>query len=199
MFNDQGSFLEDGEMLDKLMSDIIDEGFRYSLENTSTIDPERSLYDFFEERVSEYVSQGSDGEHQKRMVMQMSELWGGFVGSHVTSQSLKFFWLEECVNGGKYLSRTLHKPLIKPKSILPEKELIHASVENLFCGSLFRGVIDVIAKPAQQANIIKLSTKVTSINSNSDIIKVTTDSGNVLEFDEVVVRCGPTYSYSPHT
>lgn len=31
----------------------------------------------------------------------LCRLWGGFVGSPIQKQSLKFFFLEECINGGK--------------------------------------------------------------------------------------------------
>lgn len=101
LFGNDGRILEDGKMLDRLMWEILDEGFRYSKDNTSSIDPEKSLHDFFKEKVAEYIPNGIDSEHKRNIIMQMSELWGGFVGSPITVQSLKFFWLEECVNGGK--------------------------------------------------------------------------------------------------
>jgi hypothetical protein len=82
---------------------IIVQAFKYSAENTSTIDPGRSLHDFFKEKVVEEFPDEINQDLQRKIVMQMSELWGGFVGSSVTKQSLKFFWLEECVNGGMSL------------------------------------------------------------------------------------------------
>lgn len=100
MYGENGQVLEDGEKLDKLMWEILDEGFSYSRDNTSRIHPDKSLYDFFKTKVTEHMP-GIDMERQRNIVMQMSELWGGFVGIPVTAQSLKFFWLEECVNGGK--------------------------------------------------------------------------------------------------
>ena len=36
------------------------------------------------------------------LLLQMAELCGAFVGSPVYRQSLKFFWLEECIDGGTY-------------------------------------------------------------------------------------------------
>jgi len=76
-------------------------------------------------------------------------------------------------------------PQIKDHLIL----LMCNIIENLFCASLFRRIIDYIAKPAQQANIIRLLTRVVSIESRDDTIRVTTNAGTVLDFDEVVVCC----------
>lgn len=84
------------------MWSIIVQAFKYSSENTAAIDPDLSLHDFFADQVKE-VFPSADQERQRKTVLQMAELWGGFVGSPVTRQSLKFFWLEECVNGGEIL------------------------------------------------------------------------------------------------
>jgi hypothetical protein len=81
---------------------IVVQAFRHSADNTSTIDPEESLCDFFSKKVKEVFPDQTNHERQRKLVMQMSELWGAFVGSPVTRQSLKFFWLEECIDGGMY-------------------------------------------------------------------------------------------------
>lgn len=89
----------------------------------------------------------------------MAEMWGSFIGSPITSQSLKFFWLEECIDG-----------------------------ENLFCAGTYRKILQSIAKPAQEGADIRLSTTVTQINAQDDVDRVilVTDKGD-FEFDEVVV------------
>jgi hypothetical protein len=52
--------------------------------------------------VVEKIPESEDDFQKKReMVLKMSELWGTFVGSPVGQQSLKFFWLEECIEGGE--------------------------------------------------------------------------------------------------
>ena len=70
-------------------------------------------------------------------------------------------------------------------------KLIYEPSENLFCASRFRNIIDYIARPAQEAKIIKLSTRVVSLDSADNIVKVTTSDGTVLNFDEVIVRSYP--------
>ena len=79
-----------------LMWGIISDAFKYSNE-TSAISPNRSLKDFFAEEVSNKEMSKED----KKVLLQMAEIWGGFIGDHVEHQSLKYFFLEECIDGGK--------------------------------------------------------------------------------------------------
>jgi hypothetical protein len=44
----------------------------------------------------------ADWKRKRKIVMQVSEMWGAFVGSPISRQSLKFFWLEECIEGGEF-------------------------------------------------------------------------------------------------
>jgi len=102
LFDEDGNLLPDGGTLSGLMWDIVVQAFKHSAKNTATIDPKESLYDFFLKKAEEKFP--GDGEvelKRKKIVMQMSEQWGAFVGSSVEKQSLKFFWLEECIDGGQ--------------------------------------------------------------------------------------------------
>ena len=53
IFDESGKALEESNKLHGEMWDIVLEAFEYSAKNTSTIDPQLSLYDFFEEKVKE--------------------------------------------------------------------------------------------------------------------------------------------------
>lgn len=98
--------VEEGEYYSSITWDIIQEAFKYSNEFSSFIDPQDSLLDFFQRRVVELIPETTrDWERQRYVVLQMAELWGAFVGSPLERQSLKFFWLEECIEGGKWLAR----------------------------------------------------------------------------------------------
>lgn len=101
VFGEDGRLLKEGASLMEAMWNIVVHGFKHSAKNTSTIDPEASLHDFFSEKVLEFHPGPGEAELRRKVVMQMSELWGAFVGSPVTTQSLKFFWLEECLDGGE--------------------------------------------------------------------------------------------------
>lgn len=37
------------------------------------------------------------------LVLQMARIWGDFIGDPIEKQSLKYLWLEECIDGGLLL------------------------------------------------------------------------------------------------
>ncbi|KAJ5054330.1 uncharacterized protein L3040_000606 [Drepanopeziza brunnea f. sp. 'multigermtubi'] len=159
VFDENGKFLENGKSLNETLWGFIVEAFKYSASNSTTIDPKLSLYDFFAEKIQD-IFPGSEEAKQSKTLMQMAEMWGAFVGSPVQKQSLKFFWLEECIDG-----------------------------ENLFCAGTYQKVLATIAKPALDGAKLKLSTKVTSVASGFEKVSVQTDNGYSLDFDEVVITC----------
>lgn len=81
----------------ELVWEIISEAFKYSNQNSASIPPEKSLVDFFRSAIREKALD----EPSSDLVLQMAQLWGAFVGEPIEKQSLKFFWLEECIEGGK--------------------------------------------------------------------------------------------------
>ena len=101
VFGADGSLLDEGKEYNDLMWKIIAQAFKYSAQNTSTINPNESLKDFFEKKLLEEFPGQADLD-KKKILMQMAELWGAFVGSPVHRQSLKFFWLEDCIDGGLF-------------------------------------------------------------------------------------------------
>ena len=82
--------------LSELTWGIIADAFSYCNDHRDTVPPEKSLMDFFR---SEVQAKGIDDQTSK-LVLQMAQIWGDFVGEPIEKQSLKFFWLEECIEGG---------------------------------------------------------------------------------------------------
>ncbi|KAF4961985.1 hypothetical protein FSARC_9915 [Fusarium sarcochroum] len=164
VFTESGELLslKDGEKYSNIMWEIVQDAFKHSNNLSQDIDPKESLHDFFVQKVAEKVpSTEADHERKRSIVMQISEMWGAFVGSPIYKQSLKFFWLEECIEG-----------------------------ENLFCSGTYKKVLDEVARPALEGAEIKFQTKVDRISYRTDPeekAKVRTQSGQPLEFDEVVV------------
>lgn len=120
VFDEFGSLfpVEEGEKYANMMWDIVQDAFRHSNKNFSEIAESESLFDFFSQRVEQMIPQTEDHYDRKRaIVMQMSELWGAFVGSPIHTQSLKFFWLEECIEGGTVCSVIFHASLVTLESI----------------------------------------------------------------------------------
>ncbi|KAI1125151.1 FAD/NAD(P)-binding domain-containing protein [Nemania abortiva] len=145
-----------------MMWDIIGKAFTYSNRNSATIGVSESLLDFFGKELAERIPETSPDSEKKRKIMyQIAEAWGAYVGNHVISQSLKFFWLEECIDG-----------------------------ENLFCAGTYEKILAAIAKPAVEGAKFKYKSVVNKVQSSDDetceTLKVYTESGDTLEFDEVV-------------
>lgn len=104
LFDESGDLLslDEGERYASIMWDMVQDAFDYSNEHCSEISPNDNLWDFFKKEVVKRIPSSEDGhERSRRMVLQVAEMWGAFVGSPVQTQSLKYFWLEECIEGGK--------------------------------------------------------------------------------------------------
>jgi hypothetical protein len=78
--------------------DLIDDAFKYSNEKCSDIQPNTSLKDFFLARLAELASSPEEQE----LILMLAEMWGSFIGDPWEKQSLRWFWLEECLDGGIY-------------------------------------------------------------------------------------------------
>lgn len=102
IFDQDGSRLDE-EMVQKaaeFMWSTIDEAFIYSNQNKDAISPDRSLLDYFREK----LDQTDFTADEKRVCLESCKLWGAYVGDPVSRQSLKFFHLEECIDGSKWLT-----------------------------------------------------------------------------------------------
>lgn len=147
--------------------EIIEKAMKKSNEESATISAETSLYNFFEEQVEQMFPSKKDGQldqkapSKQRMILQMAEMWGAFVGSPIQRQSLKFFWLEECIDG-----------------------------ENLFVAETYHKVLQKIAEPVLNADV-RYGHKVTKVISQQEgeatKVFVDVDGKESQQFDEVVM------------
>jgi hypothetical protein len=94
---------------------MIDKATTYSKDHKGSIDAKLSLYDYAVEQAQEMFSGGLSSspdepgrvkwkglESRKKVWLDMVHMWGTFIGSSVTKQSLKFFLLEEAVEGREF-------------------------------------------------------------------------------------------------
>jgi predicted NAD/FAD-dependent oxidoreductase len=142
---------------------LISQAFRYSRENTASIDPKVSLMDFFVEKAEGlFMDCGKqEAERKRRTLLKICDFWGSYVGSSTTKQSLKYFWLEECIEG-----------------------------ENPFVAGTYRKILEYVARPALEKADVKLDTKVTAIKGRKEEgekVEVQVEGGDKFEFDEVVM------------
>jgi hypothetical protein len=167
IFDHLGKQMPEKEAADsfELVWEIIEQAMKYSNEETATIPAERSLYDFFEEKVQEMIPsemEGDEGVKRKReTIMDIAEMWGAFVGSPFQKQSLKFFWMEETIDG-----------------------------ENLFVAETYYKVLNKIAEPVLKGTDIKFAHKVKMIASRGTEgepnLTVELEGRDTMNFDEVV-------------
>ena len=80
--------------ISELVWGFIGEAFKYSNENSAVIPPNMSLMDFVKMRAEEEKLD----ENTSKLVLQMAQVWGDYVGEPIERQSLKYCWLEECLD-----------------------------------------------------------------------------------------------------
>jgi hypothetical protein len=101
IYDSSGNLLPDekSDKMSTLLWEIIEEGFEYSAKLGKAIPEGDSFYDFFKVKAKEMFP---DQKEDEELLLQMSEMWGAYVGDPVTRQSLRFAYLEECCGGGEY-------------------------------------------------------------------------------------------------
>ena len=82
--------------LSEIVWGIIVNAFRFSDEKSAEIDKSKSLMDYFREEVPQVEK---DPEKQS-LILEEAHMWGAIVGDTIERQSLKYFFLEECIDGG---------------------------------------------------------------------------------------------------
>lgn len=117
---------------------LIAKAFRHSKTQQDHIDPGQSLYDYFREEAElMFTNFAVNVAKEKRdTLLRIARTWGAYVGSPIQKQSLKFFWLEECIEG-----------------------------ENLFVAGTYKTILEEIARPALARVDIKLGSRVVGIET----------------------------------
>ncbi|KAL8966857.1 MAG: hypothetical protein Q9197_005752, partial [Variospora fuerteventurae] len=167
IYDQSGQLLnrEECKQSSALMWGIIEEAFDYSNKNSASIPDDQSLLDYFKIRLKEKDVPAPLAER----VLLACRSWGDYIGGSIEKQSLKFFWLEETIDG-----------------------------ENLFLASTYQSILDRITKDTHTHAKVELSTEVISIESHEPIasdddndqpsrISITTSHGDQRSFDEVIM------------
>ncbi|KAE8145096.1 FAD/NAD(P)-binding domain-containing protein [Aspergillus avenaceus] len=160
----EGNRLDDGTSakVAEFLWSTIDEAFQYSNAHKDTISPERSLFDFIQEK----LAKSSLSPEEKKLCTETSRMWGAYVGDPIERQSLKFFCLEECIDGN-----------------------------NFFVASTYKAILEHVSKTALQKADIRFNQPIVKIDSkvqqtpSARQVTLTTASGECHEFDEIVVTC----------
>jgi hypothetical protein len=164
IFNPSGDLCDDAlaTKITEWMWTIIEEAFEYSNKYKDIIPAHKSLSDFFREKIEET----DFTQEEKDMCIELSKTWGAYVGDPVERQSLKFFRLEECIDGN-----------------------------NFFVASTYKNILEHISGPVVRRADIRLNEPVVKIealrraSATKHQVAVTTAAGKRYHFDEVVVTC----------
>lgn len=177
---------KDGRPLNKKMTTkaidfmwmTIDKAFEYSRKNLDTIPSSKSLWDYFVEE----LEKTEFNQLEKESCLELSKLWGSYIGAPIDRQSLKFFFMEECIDGSMYHQTPYIYDFL----------LTHIPSANLFVASTYKNILSHVAKPALGGAEIHFDDAVTRIEAQSrkpegvHEISVKTAAGRQYVFDEVV-------------
>ena len=102
VYDESGEMVEAAAAAEQIKNvwDTVEEATTYSKDNFASIPADKSLIDFFQTKIVESNLSPAESKH----FLQIAGVWGDIVGEPIEGQSLKYFWLEECVGGGLCLT-----------------------------------------------------------------------------------------------
>ncbi|KAL8701655.1 MAG: hypothetical protein Q9201_004787 [Fulgogasparrea decipioides] len=104
LIDSDGHLLDRGEANKALKQvwEMLEAAIEHSTKRSEKISSSASLYSFFQSWCDWHSECGYMTEREVDLVLGMSHMWGAYVGDRVELQSLKFFYLEDCIEGGKH-------------------------------------------------------------------------------------------------
>ena len=76
---------------------VLEKAIAHSKASSAEIPATKSLYHYFMLECSSMVNAGAITSKDERLILSMSQMWGAYVGEEIGKQSLKFFYLEDCI------------------------------------------------------------------------------------------------------
>ena len=104
MVDDEGHLVGPSEANKALRQvwEILEAAIEYSTNRNEEINSSASLYSFFQGWCDRAFKRGDMTGQERKLVLEMSQMWGAYVGDRVELQSLKYFFLEDCIAGGRH-------------------------------------------------------------------------------------------------
>jgi Flavin containing amine oxidoreductase len=168
VIDSEGHQMDDAEAAaySEIVWEIVAKAFQYSDDYFSSIDPQKSLMDYFKEEVPKIESDPA----KIAELLKMAQRWGAFVGDPIERQSLKFFFLEETIEDKNAFIAGTYQRILEE---IAANALAHAKIH---LGTEIQH-IETRVSPNQGEVDDELEPKVS----------IYTASGSSQEFDEVVV------------
>ena len=163
----------------KRVWEILEDAMEHTTSRNDSIESSASLYGFFEDWCSRALQAGDMSHREADLVLGMSHMWGAYVGDQVERQSLKFFYLEDCIHGGA--CHRLQLFCFCPTDFC---------LDDCFIPTNYRKIMTrVAALPLAQAHV-QLQTVMTSVEAQkgeTHNVCVATSDGMKQYFDDVVI------------
>ncbi|EFY85276.1 flavin containing amine oxidase, putative [Metarhizium acridum CQMa 102] len=145
----------------EVVAGALKKAIEHSKKRSSSIDPQTSVLDY----VLEIVRQSHLNAESKIICEQMIHMYNSEIGDCIASQSLKYFHLEDGMDGN-----------------------------DAFVASTYKNIMQLIGKAARSADAIQLGQEVVQVqtlsrNSDKKAVAIELAGGQVKTFDEVVITC----------
>ncbi|KAL9016365.1 MAG: hypothetical protein Q9185_006284 [Variospora sp. 1 TL-2023] len=101
LVDSEGSLLATSEANNALKQvwEVLEAAMEHSKSCSEHINSAASLYSYFKTWCDRAIHDSKMTQHEADLVLAMSQMWGAYVGDRVELQSLKYFFLEDCIEG----------------------------------------------------------------------------------------------------
>ncbi|KAI4117584.1 MAG: hypothetical protein LQ345_002215 [Seirophora villosa] len=99
--------------------EVLEDTIEHSKISSGDIHSAASLYSYFETWCDQALQCGKITQHEAGLVLGMSQMWGAYVGDGVEVQSLKYFYLEDCIEGEDCFIPTNYEKILAHISSVP--------------------------------------------------------------------------------
>ncbi|KAL8972884.1 MAG: hypothetical protein Q9197_002580 [Variospora fuerteventurae] len=117
----EGSLLATSEANNALKQvwEVLEAAMEHSKICSEHINSAASLYSYFETWSDRAIHDSKMTQHEADLVLAMSQMWGAYVGDRVELQSLKYFFLEDCIEGEDCFIPTNYEKIMARISSIP--------------------------------------------------------------------------------
>lgn len=187
VYDEDGQLVESSKAdeLSDLVWEIVDEALKFSEEHPDQIPETMNLFNFFQKRAQEIFP---DEPRDQKLLLNMSQMWGAYIGHPIEKQSLKFAWMERCCVGG-----ILKSSLYLKFDAYVGMRLIRRTIDEVIVTTTYEAILQKVAEVALASAEIEFNKKVVSIegpengrDANQPVI-LRTEDGSTQSFDEVVL------------
>lgn len=118
IYDEQGQLVESGraDRLSSAVWDIVEDALRHSEESGHDIPETLSLHDQVARRAADVFP---DCRDDQRLLVQMAQMWGAYIGDPPSKQSLRFAWLEKCCVGEEVILTGTFEAILKQVAKAP--------------------------------------------------------------------------------